>query len=104
MQRYLLALLGCEGAAAPSPSALAEIDHLLTHLARSGCEFYRNGKWYPAPQARDHLQRKFEYLAKNDLVDTTEQFIERAASESSRGGEPYRVRCGSGKPVPSREG
>ncbi|MGH8631807.1 MAG: DUF5329 domain-containing protein [Burkholderiales bacterium] len=89
--------------AAPSPIARAEIDHLLSHLAASGCEFYRNGRWHPASQAREHLQRKYEYLLKKDLVDTAEQFIERAASESSRSGEAYRVRCAGGAPVASGE-
>lgn len=93
--------LTCE--AAPSAGARAEIDHLLGHLAASSCEFYRNGKWYPAPQAREHLQKKYEYLLKKDLVDTAEQFIERAASESSRSGEAYRVRCSGSLPVASRE-
>jgi DNA-binding transcriptional ArsR family regulator len=89
--------------AAPSAPARAEIDHLLGHLAASGCEFYRNGKWYPASQAREHLQKKYEYLLKKDLVDTAEQFIDRAASESSRSGEAYRVRCGGASPLTSRE-
>ena len=89
--------------AAPSTDALAEIDHLLGQLAASSCEFYRNGKWYPAPRAREHLQKKYEYLLKKDLVDTAEQFIERAASESSRSGEACRVRCAGAPPVASGE-
>lgn len=99
----VLALLAADGLGAPSPAARTEIDHLLSYLAESGCEFYRNGKWYPAPQARDHLQRKYEYLLKRNLADTAEQFIERAASQSSRSGEAYRVRCANGAPVASRD-
>jgi hypothetical protein len=107
MKKFAAALLlfplALTCAAAPSAVARAEIDHLLGHLAALSCEFYRNGKWYPASQAREHLQKKYEYLLKKDLVDTAEQFIERAASESSRSGEAYRVRCSGIPAVASRE-
>jgi Family of unknown function (DUF5329) len=89
--------------AAPSTAARAEIEHLMDYLAGSGCEFYRNGKWYPARQAVDHIRRKYDYLLKRDLVDTTEHFIERAAAASSRSGKPYKVRCASGQSVDSAQ-
>jgi len=73
--------------------AKKEIDHLIGHLARSGCEFNRNGSWYDAKRAVSHLQRKYTYLRDRDLVPSTEAFIERAASGSSMSGEPYRVKC-----------
>lgn len=79
--------------AAPSPEAKVEIAGLMDSLARSGCEFQRNGDWYDAAQARAHLQRKYEYLLKKGMVDTSEQFIQRAASKSSLSGRAYRVRC-----------
>ena len=43
--------------------------------------------------ARAHLQRKYDYLLKKDMVDSAEQFIERAASQSSMSGKPYRIQC-----------
>ena len=43
----------------------------------------------------EHLQRKYDYLLKKSLVDTSEQFIQRAASKSSVSGKPYRVKCGA---------
>ncbi len=79
--------------AAPSPKAKQEIDALIAALPASKCEFQRNGKWYGAADARSHLQRKYDYLLKKNLVDTAEQFIERAASQSSMSGREYRVRC-----------
>jgi hypothetical protein len=79
--------------AAPSPKAKQEIDALIAALPASKCEFQRNGKWYGAADARSHLQRKYDYLLKKNLVNTAEQFIERAASESSMSGREYRVRC-----------
>jgi Family of unknown function (DUF5329) len=87
--------------AATTPTSQAEIEYLLGHLGESGCEFFRNGKWFPAANARDHLRKKFDYLVKKDLVDTAEHFIERAATESSRSGEPYRVRCPGAAETPS---
>ncbi len=76
------------------PAASAEIDHLLVFLAGSGCEFYRNGTWYPPAAARAHLETKYEYFAKRDLIRTAEDFIRLAATESSMSHKPYQVRCG----------
>jgi hypothetical protein len=105
MKRLLAPLLAlaaaCTALAAPSP-ARPEIDALLSRLQSSGCAFQRNGSWYDAAEARTHLLRKLEYLENRDLVQTTEQFIARAASESSMSGKPYMVRCGNGAPVESR--
>ena len=79
--------------AAPSPVAGREIAALMQALGASHCEFNRNGSWYDATQARAHLQRKYDYLSKKNLVDSAEQFIDRAASRSSFSGKGYRVRC-----------
>lgn len=79
--------------AAPSSASGREIAGLMQALSASRCEFNRNGSWYDATQARAHLQRKYDYLLKKNLVDTAEQFIDRAASRSSFSGKAYRVRC-----------
>lgn len=79
--------------AAPPPVAEREIAALIAELGRSGCRFERNGRWYDAATARAHLQKKYDYLRKRDLVDSAEQFIARGASESSMSGKPYRVQC-----------
>jgi hypothetical protein len=94
-------LLSFSTPAALDATARAEIDHLLAYLEQSGCEFYRNGKWYPSPDARAHLDRKYQYLLKKGWVDTAEQFIARAATQSSRSGEAYRVRCPAAAAAPS---
>ncbi len=70
-----------------------EIDALLARLEASGCEFGRNGKWYAAAEARQHLLRKLEYAEGRGRVESAEMFIERIASGSSMSGDPYRVRC-----------
>lgn len=79
--------------AAPPPAAQREIDGLIAALGASGCQFQRNGRWYPAADAQAHLRRKYEWLRKRDLVDSAEQFIARAGTGSSLSGRPYRVRC-----------
>jgi len=89
--------------ATPSQSGADEIEHLLDYLTQSECQFNRNGTWYSAPEAAEHLRRKYEYLLKRDLVSTAESFIERAGSRSSRSGKPYLVRCGSAEPVASED-
>jgi hypothetical protein len=83
------------------PQARAEIDHLLAYLAQSGCRFERNGTWYDADKGRAHMERKLGWLLRRDLVTTAEEFIEHAATQSSRSGEAYRVQCGDGEPVTS---
>jgi len=79
--------------AAPTDSARREIAGLIGALDGSNCRFQRNGSWHDAAEARAHLQRKYDYLLKKDKLDTAEQFIERAASQSSMSGKPYRIAC-----------
>ena len=102
----LLLLIGLAAAAAAAaaplpPVAKAEIDGLLARLEASGCQFNRNGTWYPAPEAKTHLLRKLAYLEDRGAVKNAEQFIELGASGSSMSGKPYLVRCGNAAPVES---
>ena len=106
MRRFFLLLtatcLAAVAAAAPlPPAAKAEIDGLLSRLESSGCAFSRNGNWYPGTEAKSHLLRKRKYLEDKGMVQSTEQFIELAASASSMTGQPYLVRCGNGIPIQS---
>ena len=90
--------------AATTPTAVAvEIDGLFAALLQSGCEFSRNGSWYSAKQASQHLQSKYDYLLKKKLVPNTEAFIERAASQSSVSSKPYLVRCQGQPEVQSKQ-
>jgi hypothetical protein len=85
------------------PRSRQEIAHLLDFVAQSGCQFYRNGSWHDSKAARDHLQEKYDYLQRRDLVPDTRAFIERAASQSSLSGKPYQVRCGNERPITSAQ-
>lgn len=91
-----LVLLSAATAAQAAPSAQAEreTEGLIQALGQSGCQFERNGSWYDAAQAQQHLRKKLAYLRKRGLADTAELFIERGASQSSFSGQPYHVRCG----------
>jgi hypothetical protein len=81
--------------AAPSPAVQREISQLLSSLENSGCEFQRNGQWHDARAARAHVEAKYQYLLRRDLVQTTDDFIVNAATASSTGGGAYQVRCGN---------
>jgi hypothetical protein len=85
-----------------APAVRAEIDALLARLASSGCSFYRNGSWHDAVEAKAHLLEKLAHLERRRLVQTTEQFIEGAASGSSVSRKPYLVKCGDAAAVESR--
>ena len=99
----LAAMFASAGMAASlAPPARAEVDALLARLEASACEFNRNGSWHSAAEAKPHLLRKLAYLEDRGAVQTAEQFIDLAASNSSMTGEPYLVRCAGGAPVQSR--
>lgn len=76
-----------------SSATRQEIEYLFAHLQNSGCQFHRNGSWYSAAEAVDHLRKKYEYLKNKNLLTTSESFIEKAATESSMSGKPYQVKC-----------
>ena len=84
-----------------SPAARGEIEVLLSRLAASDCQFKRNGRWHTAVEAQVHLRRKLDYLVDKGAVASAEQFIERAASQSSMSGQAYQVKCGSQAPAAS---
>ncbi|MGB4812440.1 MAG: DUF5329 domain-containing protein [Methylophilaceae bacterium] len=97
MNQLLLAIVlaaSCSAQAEISPNTKQEITHLFTHLKSSGCEFNRNGSWYNADKAVAHLNQKYDYLSGKNLITTTEDFIVRAASESSMSHKAYLVKCG----------
>ena len=98
---FLLLLSGTAASQTPSAVTTKEVGQLFVALKQSNCEFSRNGSWYNAQKAADHLQSKYEYLLKKRLVTSTESFIELAATKSSMSGKTYQVRCGKAAPVSS---
>ena len=87
--------------AAQSATTQAEVDSILRTVADSGCEFQRNGSWYDAHKAEQHLRDKYDWLKARNAVNSTEQFIERAATKSSLSGKPYMIRCSGSAAVAS---
>lgn len=84
-----------------APVAADEIDHLLTHLQSSGCQFNRNGDWHDAADAAEHLQKKLNYALDKGAITSAEDFIDQAATQSSMSGKAYQVRCAQAAPQPS---
>ena len=65
LPRVLMLLLAslCSGSgfpAEPAPIVQDEIQHLLTYLEKSDCEFFRNGKWYGASEAKNHVTSRVD--------------------------------------------
>ena len=86
-------LLAPVARAAPPENVKIEINFLLGYIESSGCEFYRNGSWRDSKSAQAHIGDKYKYLMTRNLIDTTEDFIESAATKSNFTGQPYKVRC-----------
>ena len=84
-----------------TPAMQKEIGTLLERIETSNCSFARNGTWYAPADARKHLQMKVDYMVKRNMLGSTEEFIDKAASTSSVSGEAYQIRCGNGAPMPS---
>lgn len=90
----MLGFLGVPLARAEPPTRVqTEVNFLLGYVEGSGCEFYRNGTWHDSRAAQGHLRDKYNYLVARGLINTTEAFIDRAATASSLSGLAYEVRC-----------
>ncbi|WP_260955657.1 YfeK family protein [Pseudomonas citri] len=79
-----------------TPQATQEITGLLDFVEHSECRFVRNGSEFPGVQAREHLEKKLNYLEDKDMVSSAEDFIDLAATKSSMSGSAYEVRCPEG--------
>lgn len=84
-----------------TPQATQEITGLLDFVEHSECRFVRNGTEFPGAQAREHLQKKLDYLEGKDMVNSAEDFIDLAATKSSMSGNAYEVRCPEGAQLAS---
>jgi hypothetical protein len=89
--------------AEPPAKVQMEVGFLLGFIEGSGCAFYRNGTWYDSKAAQAHIREKYDYLVLRNLSNTTQEFIDRAASESSFSGQRYEVRCNGGPTITSKQ-
>lgn len=90
-------------AAPVSVTIRAEVEALLSRLQSSGCQFNRNGSWYSGEEAKTHLMRKLKYFEGRNNIQSTEQFIQFAATSSSVSGALYLVKCGNAPELPSQQ-
>jgi len=70
-----------------------EVEQLIEFVRISNCTFYRNGDWYEAGKAADHINKKYQYVKKRGLIKKAEDFIKYSATKSSLSGKPYLVQC-----------
>jgi len=100
----MLGLLWAPVARAEPPARVqTEVNFLLGYIEGSGCAFYRNGTWHDSKSAQAHIRDKYKYLVARNLINTTEEFIEKAATESSFTGLAYEVRCNGGAALTSNQ-
>jgi Family of unknown function (DUF5329) len=100
----MLGFLLASSARADTPANVQrEVDFLIGDIGMSGCEFYRNGSWHDSHEAQAHLRDKYTYLSARNMVNTTEDFIEKAGTESSLSGQAYAVRCNGNPAVTSNQ-
>ena len=77
-----------------------EIEHLLSYIEQSGCQFWRNDTWYEdAKKVRQQVELKYAYFMKTRRINSTEDFITWSASKSEMSGKPYLVKCGNQSPM-----
>ena len=69
----------------------AEIDHLLSFVANTSCQYDRNGTIYEGTEARNHINMKYEHYKRK--VKTAEDFIKYSATKSMISGRKYKIHC-----------
>jgi Family of unknown function (DUF5329) len=89
----LALMFSSAGSSVQAVTPEVEISHLLDFIGTSSCDFYRNGSWYTAAEARAHLDEKLSLVRKANDVKSAEAFIEKVATKSAFSNLPYRVRC-----------
>ncbi len=97
----IAAVLAMHASAQPTRPATEEIQTLLAAMEQSGCDFYRNGSWHTAVEARAHLARKLAEVERRHPPRSADEFIDAVATRSSISSEPYWVRCPGVAPIPS---
>jgi hypothetical protein len=100
----MLGFLLAPAAHAETPTSVQnEVNFLLGYVEGSGCQFYRNGTWHNSKDAQVHLRDKYKWLVARNQINTSEDFIEKAATQSSFSGLAYAVACNGGAAVPSKQ-
>ncbi len=104
MRRFILAaalfFLSSAAASAITPGERARIEALIHHVeSLEGAVFIRNGSEHSCKEAAAHMRRKWEALG--DRVQTADDFIKFAATQSSITGSAYTIRWKDGRVMES---
>ncbi|MCX4028427.1 DUF5329 family protein [Endozoicomonas sp. SM1973] len=78
-----------------------EVAHLLEFVRNSACTMMRNGASHNSLEAAQHILNKYDYFKED--IQTTERFIQLAASRSTLTGKDYQVQCNNQPSVTSRD-
>lgn len=82
-------------------SSQDEIDHLLSFVASTDCEYERNGTMHNGSEAVEHINKKYAYYL--DDIESTEDFIKYAATKSKMSGKYYKINCSDQSAVKSKD-
>lgn len=102
-----LLLLAClasmpgTGRAATQGDTGQTVAYLIRYVADSGLVFVRNASKYPASEAAEHMERKYQHF--RDEIRTPEDFIRLCATRSLMTGKPYKVITAQGNELATAE-
>lgn len=96
---YSVALWSQTGNQKAALSDEEKIVYLITKVGQlENAQFIRNGIYYTAYDAANHLRMKREKAG--NAIKTVDDFIEKVASKSSLTGQPYLIEYSDGKKIP----
>lgn len=78
-----------------------EINHLLSFVASTDCEYERNGTMHNGAEAVKHINKKYEYFS--DEIKSAEDFIKYSATKSKMSGKHYKIHCSNEKVIKSKD-
>ena len=91
MNKFLVSLLLLLSSSSIFADTAKEISHLLNFVENTECIYNRNGTTHNGSEAREHIQKKYDYY--KDKIKTAEDFIDYSATKSMISGRKYTVSC-----------
>lgn len=96
MNKLLLSIVLLFSSAMVFADTEQEINHLLDFVETTDCSYHRNGTAYNGVDAREHIQKKYDYYRKK--IKSAEDFIAYSATKSLMSGKKYTIVCGDDAP------
>jgi hypothetical protein len=95
---FITCIVAIDSQAKPTLTEDQKIESLIKIVAElRDAKFIRNGKAHDAKAAAEHLRKKWDYAKKE--VKTARDFIEKIATNSYMGKQPYLIRFADGREV-----